>query len=55
MPKIIFDLPKKRNSDDAYCVLCDASGAGVQFPLFPKSNHEFGRICADCDKKEAKR
>jgi hypothetical protein len=58
-PRFRIDLSKGRNlahrkPDDVYCVLCDASGAGVQFPLLPKSNHKFGRICADCDEKEAK-
>ena len=54
MPKTFKHNLAHRKADEVYCVLCDASGAGVQFPLWPKSGYQFGRICADCDEKEAK-
>lgn len=31
------------------CLKCLASGEGVLFPLFPKTQASFGQICADCD------
>ena len=53
MPKTTFKHNlAHRKPDEVYCFVCDASGAGVEFPLWPKSDYQFGRICADCDKKE---
>ena len=54
MPKTTFKHNlAHRKPDEVYCFVCDSSGAGVEFPLWPKSGYQFGRICADCDKKQA--
>ena len=35
------------------CVKCGAS-TGAEFPLWPKTDHPFGSICAPCDTEEAR-
>ena len=33
------------------CTVCNRSGTGVEFPMFPKSKGmKFGDICSECDK-----
>lgn len=37
------------NEDQPVCLRCMKSGAGVEFPLFPKSGAPFGTVCAPCE------
>jgi len=33
-----------------YCTVCGGSGAGFEFPLWPKCKDKpFGTICGECD------
>lgn len=44
----------KLGNQQPICHKCRRSGAGVQFPLWPKNpNKKFGEICADCDKEQS--
>lgn len=46
----------KKGADMAapVCKHCGGTGAGVEFPLFPRTAGEkFGTICVPCDEKEA--
>ena len=41
---------KKNDRNVPVCKHCGQSGAGVQFPLFPRTPGEtFGAICVPCD------
>ena len=31
------------------CKLCDRTGSGVQFNMFPKTGHTFGELCVPCE------
>ena len=36
-------------TNNPWCKLCEGSGRGYTFPLWPKSDYEFGSICVICD------
>ena len=36
------------------CTICGGTGAGYEFPLFPRcKDKKFGAICAECDHERA--
>lgn len=38
-----------RSKNQPVCLRCNKSGAGVEFPLFPRTGVAFGDVCAVCD------
>lgn len=42
----------KKNHNAPACKRCHATGAGVQFPMFPRTKGvAFGELCVPCDEE----